>query len=116
MVQHQSVSSLRLIRVIHSRGIWNSFLRKKPMKIEPKPMSAERRAEILAYINDTPAYMEHYWLDLLADAAYWREAVMRIEPAHADECCVCKFKFGDAVSVTGAEHHKPYCAWLRAQS
>ena len=114
MVQHQSVSSLRLIRVIHSRGIWNSFLRKKPMKIEPKPMTKERRAEILAYINDTPAYMEHYWLDLLADAAFWRETVRTADFAYIDARCPwCSVSM---FAMDGSENaHKPDCVWLRAQ-
>lgn len=86
--------------------------------ITPKPMTKERRAEIEKveseynyYSNDLVADAIH---DALADAAFWREAVMRVEPAHADNCCFCGYAFGDALSVTAATHHRPDCPWLRA--
>ena len=64
------------------------------MKIEPKPMSAERRAEIEACVygrwSGDGAMKEQYLRDLLADSAFWREAVRKTDPALHDSLMAIK--------------------------
>ena len=48
------------------------------MKIEPKPMSAERRAEIVETAERYSSLEDAQLRDLLADAAFWREKCAEI--------------------------------------
>ena len=84
--------------------------------ITPKPMSAERRAEIeKAAEARFGAVSREDITDLLADAAYWREAVRTADFAYIDARCPwCSVSM---FAMDGSENsHKPECAWLRAQS
>ena len=86
------------------------------MPIEPKPMSAERRAEIEAHIGATSADLyTNDITDLLADAAYWRETVRDADVCGrvGEHCPWCDAS--DMVSHLPVVH-KPDCAWLRAQA
>lgn len=81
---------------------------------EPKPLTKERRHhfEVTGY---SPGIQKV--IDELLDAVdYWRESVMKVEPAtcNDDECCFCGQAFGDSPSVSGPAHHAPDCPWLLA--
>jgi hypothetical protein len=52
--------------------------------------------------------------ELKRQVKYWREAVTRVEPAHANSCCFCGRQFTEP-SVSGSAHHKVDCPWLLAQ-
>ena len=77
--------------------------------ITPKPMSAERRAEIeKAAEARFGAVSREDITDLLADAAYWREAVRTADECPSDQCAFCLAHYD--------EPHKPdRCRWLLAQ-
>ena len=84
--------------------------------ITPKPMSAERRAEIeKAAEARFGAVSREDITDLLADAAYWREAVRTADVCGyvGEHCPWC-----DANDMVTHEPtvHKPECVWLRAQA
>ena len=78
-------------------------------KIEPKPMSAERRAEIERN-KDTWLYpkLDDAIADLLADAAYWRETVRDADGFPGDRCAFCQ-------ELDDGNGHKPDCSWLLSQ-
>ena len=87
--------------------------------ITPKPMSAERRAKIEAEltqaVHTTAKELCGMIVDLLADAAYWREAVRDADVCGyvGEHCPWCDAS--DMVSHLPTVH-KPDCAWLRAQA
>ena len=87
-----------------------------------KPLSRQQREAI----REEVAFFRHHnadgedalaeCVDMALDAEqYWREAVAKVEPAHAGSCCFCREDFGESPSVSGPAHHKPDCPWLLAQ-
>lgn len=91
----------------------------------PKPLTKERRAEILAdlcaFRADDPDYIDKAIDELLAAEAYWREAVKNARPkADLDyeipfsHCPFCKCADFDIRGIYG-NLHKPDCPWLLSQ-
>jgi len=88
----------------------------------PKPMSKERRMEIADKYNQAwiPHGMTHTTdmgaaiQELLADAAFWRDAVKSCDESYnlsgvypgIESCVFCH----------ESENHKPDCPWVLAQS
>ena len=90
--------------------------------ITPKPMSTERRAEIeqviLQWATTGKSKLLYAAEDLLADAAYWREAVRGEDFEWRNDdgdiaCYRCRQLYSYGSSRID---HKPDCPWLRAQS
>ena len=83
--------------------------------ITPKPMSAERRAEIEKAVETRYGAIGREGIRaLLADAAYWRETVRDADVCGrvGEHCPWCDAS--DMVSHLPVVHN-PDCAWLRAQ-
>ena len=86
--------------------------------ITPKPMSTERRAEIeqviLQWATTGKSKLLYAAEDLLADAAYWREAVRTADVCGyvGEHCPWCDAS--DMVTHLPTVH-KPDCPWLLAQ-
>ena len=90
--------------------------------ITPKPLSAERRAEIGQHIakrreHSSMTQGDDMLVTLLADAAFWREAVRSEDFEWRNEdgdiaCYRCRqlYSYGNDRII-----HKPDCPWLRAQ-
>ena len=86
--------------------------------ITPKPMTNERwkaAKDILESGMYTEDYVCVIAVDLLADAAYWREAVRTADVCGyvGEHCSWCDAS--DMVSHLPTVH-KPDCPWLRAQA
>ena len=82
----------------------------------PKPITPERRAEIERYKRDfidpfqkpAPTLQDGIFLDLLADAAFWREAVMD-SLRQGPHCPFCE------ANLDAGEAHASDCAYERSQ-
>ena len=102
-------------RLTNCSALYENNTMKTHDAAKPKPMTSDRRAEIEAHIGATSAdlYTDDI-TDLLADAAYWREAVRTADFAYIDARCPwCSVSM---FAMDGSENaHKPDCVWLRAQ-
>lgn len=98
--------------------------------MEPKPLTPERRSEIVRdYIdgsflqkNDEPlaCHIEDKYQGVLTEAlaaeAYWREAVKNATPESKMEYEDSHYALCPWCAESEYEDHKPGCVWLIAQS
>ena len=87
-----------------------------------KPMTPERRAEIdtrmklLEFLQGCCDTSDLGMMrDLLADAAFWRDAVRKANPFGSFATCIFCQVMRD-IESREATQHMPYCGWLLSQS
>lgn len=86
--------------------------------MEPKPLSKERREEILREFQSGPYESKRALMDVLAAEQFWREAVKKapgvVHQGIHDWREYCAFCDADD-EAPGPVVHRPDCAWLLAQ-